>query len=95
MLTTSFLYFMIIITLLSLLQRTTNKQEGHTLITKIPNYITIFIYIYKKKKEATSLRFNGRIDRDILRTKDVKQHEYVGKLVPWINLTLHMLYRRF
>jgi len=61
MLTTSFLYFMIIITLLSLLQpwlqRTTNKQEGHTLITKIPNYITIFIYIYKKKERSDPYAF--------------------------------------
>jgi len=61
MLTTSFLYFMIIITLLSLLQpwlqRTTNKQEGHTLITKIPNYITIFIYIYKKKERSDPSAF--------------------------------------
>lgn len=58
MLTTSFLYFMIIITLLQpWLQRTTNKQEGHTLITKIPNYITIFIYIYKKKERSDPSAF--------------------------------------
>lgn len=58
MLTTSFLYFMIIITLLQpWLQRTTNKQEGHTLITKIPNYITIFIYIYKKKERIDPSAF--------------------------------------
>jgi len=58
MLTTSFLYFMIIITLLQpWLQRTTNKQEGHTLITKIPNYITIFIYIYKKKERSDPYAF--------------------------------------